>query len=301
MKTNLEKYKQDLRRLIDDGDQLLMAIQAEFLRDDFHNELKRVLKDEKKVSQYLEKLPSFSSGYQTWYSEALILLKQLLPNRISDFVKLYEKPTTNRKNITCENYVIEDALQGICITRGWEKEKVVGPDAAISRFTQQINIIKSINRRFESSLFDIKQLVQADLFDSELDTARELNKKGFVRGAGAVAGVVLEKHLAQVCENHTIKVRKKNPAINDFNKLLKDKNVIEMEDWRFIQFLADSRNLCDHDKKREPKKEKIEELINGVDKITKTCTQTLKWRVTKIFMLIVHTVERRIFSIEFRI
>ena len=99
METNLERYKQDLKRLIDDGDQLLMAMQAAFLRDDFNNELKRVLKNEKKISEYLEKLPSFSSGYQTWYSEALILLRQFLPDRVSDFVKLYEKPK-NRKSLS---------------------------------------------------------------------------------------------------------------------------------------------------------------------------------------------------------
>lgn len=269
METNLEKYKQDLRRLIDDGGQLLMAMQATFVRDDFNNELKKVLKDKKKISELLKKLPSFGNDYQTWYSEALILLKQLLPDRVSDFVKLYEKPKS-RKNITYENYVIEDALQGIHITRGWEKEKVVGPDAAIPRFTQQLNIIKSINKRFESSLFDIKQLVQADLFDSELDAAQELNKKGFARGAGAIAGVVLESHLSRVCENHKIKVTKKRPTINDYNQLLKDNDVIEMKDWRFIQLLADLRNLCDHKKKKEPTKEDMEELINGVDKITKT-------------------------------
>ena len=61
--------------------------------------------------------------------------------------------------------------------RGWEKEKVVGTDAAIPRFRQQLNIVSSVKKRFESSLFDIRQLVQADLFDSELDAAKELNKK----------------------------------------------------------------------------------------------------------------------------
>jgi len=268
MELNLERYKKDLKRLIDDGTQLLMAMRFVFKQDEFKSCLKQVLKSEKKVTEFIKKLPSFSDNYQTWYSEALVLLKQLLPDRISDFVRLYEKPK-NRKNITYENYVIEDALQGLYI-RNALGEKIVGPDAAIPRFTQQLNIIKSINRRFESSLFDIRQLVQADLFDSELDAARELNKKGFVRGAGAIAGVVLEGHLAQICENHNIKVKKKNPSINDYNQLLKDNDVIETKDWRFIQHLADLRNLCDHKKKREPREEEIEDLINGVEKVTKT-------------------------------
>ena len=45
-------------------------------------------------------------------------------------------------------------------------------------------------------MFDIRQLVQADLFDSELDAADELGKKKFTRAAGALAGVVLERHLS---------------------------------------------------------------------------------------------------------
>ena len=138
------------------------------------------------------------------------------------------------------------------------------------RFWNQLLILESAETRFDSSLFEIKQLVQADLFDSELDAARELNKKGFTRGAGAIAGVVLEGHLLQVCENHNIKIKKKNPTINDYNELLKKNHVIDIPTWRFIQHLADLRNLCNHKKERAPIKEEIEELIDGVEKTTKT-------------------------------
>jgi len=130
--------------------------------------------------------------------------------------------------------------------------------------------VESCEQRFESSLFDIKQVVQADLFDSELDAARELNKNKFTRGAGAIAGVVLEAHLSQVCDNHQVKITKKSPTISNLNDALKDNNVIEVPDWRFIQFLGDIRNKCDHKKTDEPTKEDVDELITGVGKITKT-------------------------------
>ena len=103
-----------------------------------------------------------------------------------------------------------------------------------------------------------------------MESAQELNKKGFFRAAGAVTGVILEAHLLQVCENHTIKVTKKDPAIGDLNDLLKANNVIETPMWRFIQHLADLRNKCDHKKQTEPTKEEIEELIEGVSKTTKS-------------------------------
>ncbi|PIP60385.1 hypothetical protein COX00_03620 [Candidatus Uhrbacteria bacterium CG22_combo_CG10-13_8_21_14_all_47_17] len=59
------------------------------------------------------------------------------------------------------------------MTHGWEKEKVIGTDAVIPRSRQQLEIVKSIKKRFESPLFDIKQLVQADISDLELEVAKE--------------------------------------------------------------------------------------------------------------------------------
>lgn len=264
---NIEKYKKDLDSLISTGDNLLHAIQFECNPEEFEKQAKRILKEQ--YPKFRKSIPSFREKYQSWYSESLEIIKLLLPSRLNDFVRLYEKPKA-RKNICYDNYVIEDFLQGLSVTRGWDKEKVVGPDAAIPQFRQQLNILKTVKKRFESSLFDIKKLVQADLFDSEIEASRELNKKGFSRGAGAVVGVLLEKHLFQVCESHNITVKNEKSSINNLNQLLKDNNVIEMHTWRFIQHLADLRNLSDHDKKIEPKIGEIEDLINGVDKIIKT-------------------------------
>ena len=46
--------------------------------------------------------------------------------------------------------------------------------------------------------------------------------------------------------------------------------VIDTPTWRFIQRLADLRNLCDHKKSDEPATDDIEELIAGVRKTIKT-------------------------------
>ena len=132
-----------------------------------------------------------------------------------------------------------------------------------------MSILEAINARFESSLFDIRQL-QADLFDSELDAARELLRSGFLRASGVVVGVVLEKHLQEVCASHSLTIRKKNPTIGDLNDALKDASVIDIPAWRFIQRLGDLRNLCGHQKEREPTKEEVSELVEVGAKITKS-------------------------------
>jgi hypothetical protein len=118
--------------------------------------------------------------------------------------------------------------------------------------------------------FEIRQLVQADFFDSELEAASELAQKGFLRAAGAVAGVIVEKHLGQVATNHNVVTKKKHPTISDFNDLLKSTGAIDVPEWRRIQRLGDLRNLCDHNKHRDPTKDEIEELISGVSKLMKT-------------------------------
>jgi hypothetical protein len=224
---------------------------------------------EEKVKEFIASLEPFSIIYQSWYSEAKALIAQLLPGRLSDFVRHYEKPKP-RKDITYESYRIEDYLQRLTLRRPYSDETIVGPTAAIPHFEQQLAILKSIGARFESSLYDIRQLVQSDLFDSELDAAKELAKHKFIRAAGAIAGVVLERHLAQVCENHSVKVTKKNPGIADFNDALKAANVLDTPQWRFVQHLGDIRNLCDHNKSSEPTPEQVDDLVQGVAKTIKT-------------------------------
>lgn len=254
---NLEKYKKDLTRLVCDGEFLLLTMKFEYSPAE-----KRSPTDKKIISQ----LPLFEDKYQSWYSESLVVVKQLLPDRLTDFISYYEIPK-NRKEITKSTYVIADYLQKIQF-KNLLDEIVVSKSFAISKFQQQLNILKAVQSRFESSLFDIQQLVQADLFDNELAAAKMLNKNKFVRAAGAVAGVVLEKHLGQVLKNHNLTSKK--DTISPLNEALKAGNVYDLPTFRKIQHLGDIRNLCDHDSKREPTQEDVDEMINGVDSIIKT-------------------------------
>lgn len=222
--------------------------------------------DKDKLKKNNITLPNFKSDYDAWYTLAMQVVKQVLPDRIDDFIKQYKNE--KRKEIDSLTYTVSDFLLGIQTTRGLVV--VAEPSAAFPKFEIQLNILKSAQACFDSKILDIKEVLQADIFDSELDAAGELCKKGFVRGAGAVAGVLLEKHLTHICERHNLATGKKTPTINDLNQKLKDGSVIDTPKWRFIQHLGDIRNLCDLSKDREPTKEQVSELIQGVDKVIKT-------------------------------
>ena len=213
---NVDRYKKDLDELLDKATQLLHAIQHECSPQEFARVVKDSVGD--RAEEVIQAFPSFKDEYQPWYSEAKALIRQLLPDRLSDFTRFYEKPKS-RKDITYENYTIEDYLEGLVVSPSFAT--LVGPHPAISRFRQQLSLVKAVGERFRSSLFDIRQLAQADLFDSELDAAKELAKNKFNRAAGVVAGVVLERHLKEICSNHSVTTRKKLPKISDLNDALK--------------------------------------------------------------------------------
>ena len=261
MESNITKYKKDLKSLIQRGLSLHYGLYNEFSKE-YRTEISKLEKD----VQELIKNSSFKDKYNSWYNESLVVIKQLMPERLDDFVAYYKLP--KRKEFDYETYTISDYLIGLVKTRG--NQFVFKPSSIITKYSQQYQILKSLETRFESSLFDIKQLLQADLFDSEIDAARELCKKGFYRAAGAICGVVIEKHLSEVCIQREVKVSKKNPVINDYNQLLKDNDVIDTPTWRYIQRLGDLRNLCDHKKTEEPTEDNIKDLIEGTDKVIKT-------------------------------
>lgn len=262
MESNISKYQQDLSALIIRGQNLYYG-----LYNEFSNEYKgQITKLPKEIQADIKKC-SFKDHYNSWYNESLSLIRQLMPERLEDFIAYYKQP--KRKSLTYETYTISDYLVNLMAYDGWGKE-LFKSSTIIYKYEQQFQILKSLETRFNSSLYDIKQLLQADLFDSEIDAAKELCKKGFYRAAGAICGVVIEKHLSEVCIQREIKVSKKNPVINDYNQLLKDNDVIDTPTWRYIQRLGDLRNLCDHKKTEEPTEDNIKDLIEGTDKVIKT-------------------------------
>ncbi len=264
MTSNLDKYKSDLEELVELGKGMNTDLGCRRLK-----EIGAL--DQKHESTAKEIEGAFESHYQSWYTESCAVIRQLIPDRLSEFEHLY-KGDVKRKEINSDTFNIQDWLNGIrTVINPLTSGKYYDDFAIVSmRFRTQLDILRSVETRFESTLFDIRLLVQADLFDSELDKATELCKRGFLRGAGAIAGVVLEKHLRHVSETHGLKLRKKHPTIGDFNQLLKDNNVIDTANWRFNQHLGDLRNLCDHSKEREPTKGNVTDLIRGVTKVIKT-------------------------------
>lgn len=186
-------------------------------------------------------IDDFSVNYEKFYTLSLKIVKSLSPERLDDFVKQYKDE--KRKVVSVANYLISDAIVGYKHTYGNYDRS-----SALPRLKTQISILKAIKDNISNLINDIDTLVRADLFDSELESAAHLLSRGHGRASGAVAGVVLETHLANFAERHGYNSRKKHSTIADYNEFLKSEGIIEITTWRRIQSLGDIRNLCDHQK-----------------------------------------------------
>ncbi len=266
MTTNKELIKKELKDLVWQG--RFLNYHEAIKNDKMPKGDKDRLNKNKEYKEFLKNFTSSNSIYQTWYSKSSKVINQLLPDRLDEFRKLYINEKRIIKEISFLTYTISDYFIGLKITKGWEKEEVVNPFTAFySKMELQIQILNSCIDVIDSKLMNIEGILQSELFDTELETAKDILKKKHIRLAGALAGITLEMHLKKVCSNHELKFKKINPTISDFNEELKKNEIIDVPTWRLIQRLGDIRNMSVHAKEREPKNDEIEDLIKGTEKL----------------------------------
>lgn len=227
-------------------------------------ELASLASEAKDSSTILE----FGTKYQHWYTSAIKVVEILANDRLEEFISYY-KIDPKRKFFNAQNYVIQDFIMGIgAMTDSYNKPKWDTNNVTAVKVYNQLQILQSLETRIDSVLSDVQGSLLSELQDKELATAQELLKVN-VRAAGSLAGVVLENHLQKVMQNHHVTVSKKNPTISEMNNLLKSNEIYDLPTWKKVEYLGSIRNLCSHKKEREPKKEEVEELIAGVNKVIK--------------------------------
>lgn len=267
--TMLNELLKAIKQIEDDKKELFSKIEKECWKDErYENKiipetttLDEFLKVEiDKVPEKRLLPPDIGSLYQHWYSAAKIILEKNQPSRVAEFENTYwpnkTKDDIGIKQIIAKRYITED-----------EQFKL------IDFIDSQVDILAAVPAHLKFSLYDIELTAYAVLMDDEIMAANHLLKNGFVRPAGALAGVILERHLKNLLRKHTPPIKyKEKDTLASLNELCKE-IVYDLVTWRKIQHLSDIRNLCDHDKEREPTKDEVAELINGVSVMLKTRNQ----------------------------
>ncbi len=211
-------------------------------------------------------LGTLALAYETWYTKALATVTQIIPERRAEFVEAYRRE--KRRDISAESYTISDCLAGLSVTQAGRATFSTKASFA-ARILRQVAIVNAAGEALPSVLPGHRGVLQAELLDSDIDTARELARGGHLRAAGTVVGVVLEAHFGAIVKRRSLKIPKKTPTIADFNDFLKDQRVYDLPMWRLIQRLGDIRNLCAHSKEREPTRDEVMGLLSGTEKVIK--------------------------------
>lgn len=247
--------KNELNSLIKLGD----ILQLLFVRDCL-NEYQRGESNNELLKKFKDALAGkiFEKEYQTWYTKSLQFIKMFLPDRYEEFVALY-LPDLKRKKIDVSNYTIYDAIRGIYSGN-------VNGKSGFNKLQSQIAILSSLNELYDSKLYDIKSLIEFDIFEKEIDAARALAKAKYFRSAGALCGVILEDHLTKMLEKSNVIVPK-DKSLGDYIQLLYSNSIIDSIQFKFLTYLSGIRNKCDHKKTEDPTKEEIDSLIEGTNKV----------------------------------
>ena len=243
-----------------------------------------------------------NAQYQSWYTKALRVIKQLYPERYDDFQAHYrailslqriaKRPSWYSKALRALHLLstrrsqdvqgrARDGYTGRTL-RSQDTACHAGMDMAITphgetisrvhmtflaHFYQQLSILNAVRDSLHYVLADLQSALYGEVGDHVLATVYTLFQHGHRRAAGALAGVLLEIHLAQVAAKHRITVCPTSPDVATLNTALKRDGIYDGEVWSLIQRLGTLRDVCVDSCERDPTVDELTTFIHGVQTV----------------------------------
>lgn len=129
---------------------------------------------------------------------------------------------------------------------------------------QAFGVLLSAKDDFEKeALFDVKRLVEAELFDEFLEQSEHLYNAGYFQAAAVIAGSVLEDGLRKLCIQKDVELPDK-PKLDWMNAQLAKLGTYNKLTQKKISALADLRNSAAHGKWDEFESKDVAEMLKGI-------------------------------------
>jgi hypothetical protein len=240
--------------------------------------------------------------YQSWYTKALRVIRQLYPELADDFqahyrailsihsvtkypswykkaLRVIHKLTPQRSHDTTDHsqgrpdakqaasHATETSM-GMTILRTGETISSVRM-TFLTRLSQQLSMLNSVRDGLEYVLADLQSTLYGEVGDHILVTAYELFHHGQHRAAGALASVLLEVHLAKVATKYRVTIPPRSSGLAALNAALKCGGIYDAEVWRFIHSLGALGHACVYAPAHEPTVDELAEFLQGVQLICK--------------------------------
>jgi hypothetical protein len=114
-------------------------------------------------------------------------------------------------------------------------------------------------------LTSVRNLIQAEVFDTELEQAKELLQSGYLPAAAVVAGVVLEANLRQLCASRQLTPGKLDRMNADLAKIGEYNSLVQKR----ITALAAVRNSAAHGDYTAFTREDVSSMIDEVERLVR--------------------------------
>src|SRR5690554_3044866 len=133
-----DAIKKDLESLIAVGDEMHLDLALRV-------KLERGESLKKAEAAHLKKVRgSLERNYQRWYTEAVAVVRQLIPHRLGEFEELYRSKKGGRKDFAAADYCISEWLQGVRSNRKHDGSKYFDDIYVVfKRMGVQVDILKS--------------------------------------------------------------------------------------------------------------------------------------------------------------
>jgi len=148
-----------------------------------------------------------------------------------------------------------------------KSEEKISWSGSYSKFKAFRTIFLATKEDFEGGyLSSYKSIVQAEVFDTELEQAQELLNSGYYVAAAIIACVVLETTLRELCDREDIQYSKLDKMNSDLAKAGVYNKIVQKQ----ITVHAGIRNSAAHGNKNEFTKEDVEQMLPAIEQFLVT-------------------------------
>ena len=208
----------------------------------------------------------FIEKYLSWFFPVSNSIKFLFPEKFDEFNNCYYNylKTNNRTpdNYKISNYINNDKIDINTNFKYYDEN--IRIKIVYNNFNHQRLIVKAIIDNFDSVSFNYEKETYMTFQEENIDSVQELFDNNFLRAAGALCGVIIEKHLkTKLLPFDKNAFTSKNLTLEPLNQACKKNNIYTTTEFKKIIHLTDLRNLCDHKNTKDPTKDQVQELIDG--------------------------------------
>lgn len=183
-------------------------------------------------------------NHEAWQAKAEELVSEYRPNREKEFEDLH---STIQLNLSLGGGEVTDS-----------KNKI--KNDTLSALNRQVGIVRGAVGKVEVETLRARRQISTRVSRDEIERAWALFEEDYIRSAGVVAAVAVERQLLTMCEESDV-VEEYDPThgISRLAQTLKEASVIDKTTWNDMKALASIRETCAH--AEEPETHRVRRLI----------------------------------------